>query len=31
VKARIVLLAVVLGTALSLALVLADGIWPDLK
>jgi hypothetical protein len=30
VKARIVLLAVVLGAAVSLALVLADGIWPDL-
>jgi hypothetical protein len=30
VKARIVLLAVVLGTALSLAFVLADGVWPDL-
>jgi hypothetical protein len=30
-KARIVLLAVVLGAAISLALVLADGIWPDLR
>jgi hypothetical protein len=31
VKARIVLLAVVLGAALSLVLVLGDGVWPDLK
>jgi hypothetical protein len=30
VKTRIVFLAVVFGAALSLALVLADGIWPDL-
>jgi hypothetical protein len=30
VKAKIVLLAVVLGAAVSLALVLADGVWPDL-
>jgi hypothetical protein len=28
VRARIILLAVVLGAALSLAFVLADGIWP---
>jgi len=31
VKARLMLLAVVLGAAMSLALVLADGIWPDLR
>jgi len=29
-KARIVLLAVVLGAALSVAFMLADGVWPDL-
>jgi hypothetical protein len=31
VKARFVLLAVVLGTVLSLAFVLADGIWPGVR
>jgi hypothetical protein len=31
VKARLMLLAVVLGAAMSLALVLGDGIWPDLR
>jgi hypothetical protein len=31
VKARIVLLAVALAATLSLAFVLADGIWPDLR
>jgi hypothetical protein len=31
VKTRIVLLAVVLGAAMSLAFLLADGIWPDLR
>jgi hypothetical protein len=31
VKARIVLLAVVLGAAASLAFILADGIWPELR
>jgi hypothetical protein len=30
-KSRIVLLAVVLGAALSLAFVLADGVWPELR
>ena len=30
-KARIVLLAVVLGAAMSLAFMLADGVWPDLR
>jgi hypothetical protein len=29
-KAKIILLAVVLGATLSLAFVLADGIWPEL-
>lgn len=29
-KARIVFLAVVLGATLSLAFVLADGVWPEL-
>jgi hypothetical protein len=31
VKARLFSLAVVIGAAVSLAFLLADGIWPDLR
>jgi hypothetical protein len=30
VKARIVLMAVIIGAAFSFVLVLGDGVWPDL-
>jgi hypothetical protein len=31
VKAKLVLLAIAIAAAMSLAFVLADGIWPDLR